>query len=584
MSGAMLLSQHLTELAAATLQETLGLDERPDPLLRAANPQHGDYQLNAAMALGKKLGRKPRDIAEEAAVGLRALDAVASAEVAGPGFINLRLRPSWVGQQLSAALAAENLGIDPVATKETIVVDFSSPNTAKSMHIGHIRSTIIGAAIVELLRAAGHEVIGDNHLGDWGTQFGLLIMGLREWGDDEALERDGVEELERLYTQAAAKKKDDEAFADAARQALAELQGGDPEKRALWERFMAITREAFDAVYDRLGVTFDEWLGESAYQDRLDGVVGLLLEKGLAKEDQGAIGVFFQELEGDIPKKMRKEGYAPFLIRKKDGAFNYATTDVATILYRQERWDADRSVYVVDTRQGQHFEQLFTVAKLMGIDMRLDHVGFGKILGDDGKPLRTRDGGVPKLMPFLDEAEERARVRIEELREEGRLRIEDADLDEAFKTIGIGAVKYADLRQNRMTDYRFEPDKLVELSGNSGPYIQYQYARIRSIFAKGGQNFEGFTAPIALDHEREQELARHLVKSPDVVHTAAETYQPHLICEHLYEVASAFSSFYGDCPVLGSPEEKSRLALCALSARQLEHGLSLLGIGVLEKM
>ena len=579
----MRLSRHLADLAADTLQRTLGLDERPDPLLRGADPKHGDYQLNAAMALGKKLGRKPREIAEEAAVALRQLDAVESADVAGPGFINLRLRPAWVGSVLQRALTDEALGIDPVPDPETIVVDFSSPNTAKEMHIGHIRSTIIGAALVELLRAVGHEVIGDNHLGDWGTQFGLLIVGLRAWGDEEALERDGLAELERLYTEAAAKKKDDEAFADQARAALADLQAGDPESRALWERFMAVTREAFDAVYERLGITFDEWLGESAYQDRLDGVVGLLMEKGIAREDQGAIGVFFQDVEGDVPKKLRKVE-TPFIVRKKDGASNYATTDVATILYRKERWNADRSVYVVDTRQSLHFQQLFAVAGLLAVDMRLDHVGFGKILGASGKPLKTRDGGVPKLMPFLDEAEQRARERIEELREEGRLRIADENLDHAVRTLGIGAVKYADLRQNRLTDYRFEPDKLVELAGNSGPYIQYQYARIRSIFAKGEVAFEGYAAPITLDHDQEKVLARKLASYPDVVHQAAETYQPHLICEHLYEVASAFSSFYSDCPVLGSAEEASRLALCALSARQLEHGLNLLGIGTLDEM
>lgn len=581
----MRLSQHLADLASETLKSALALDERPDPLLRPADPKHGDYQLNAAMALAKKLGKKPRAIAEEAATELAKLEAVASAEVAGPGFINLRLDQGWLAARLSEALADEKLGVDPVAEPETIVVDFSSPNTAKEMHIGHIRSTIIGFAIVQLLREIGHEVIGDNHLGDWGTQFGLLIVGLREWGDEAKLKEDGVAELERIYKLASEKKNEDEAFADQARAALAELQQGDPESRALWERFMAITREAFDEVYARLGVTFDEWLGESAYQDRLEGVVGLLKEKGLAREDQGALGVFFQDLEGPLPKSLKKVK-TPFIVRKKDGAFNYATTDVATILYRKERWDADRAVYVVDTRQSLHFQQLFEVARRLGVEMELTHVGFGKILGVDGKPLKTRDGGVPKLMPLLDQAEAKARERVEEGRESGRLRIEEGDVDEAVRVIGIGAVKYADLMQNRTTDYRFDLDKLTEFKGQAGPYLQYQVARIRSIFRKGGEVVAGFVAPIALEHEREQALARVLARYPDVIHAAAESYQPHLVCDHVYEVATAFSGFYDDCPVLDAEGETraSRLALCALSEHQLTRGLGLLGIGVLDKM
>lgn len=581
----MRLSQHLADLASDTLQSALGLDERPDPLLRPADPKHGDYQLNAAMALAKKLGRKPRDIAEEAAAELATLDAVAAAEVAGPGFINLRLDQGWLAARLTEALSDPKLGVDPVAKADTIVVDFSSPNTAKEMHIGHIRSTIIGFAIVQLLREIGHEVIGDNHLGDWGTQFGLLIVGLRKWGDEAKLKEDGLAELERIYKLASAEKNENEAFADEARAALAELQQGDPESKALWERFMAITREAFDEVYERLGVEFDEWLGESFYENRLEGVVGLLEEKGLAKEDQGAIGVFFQDLEGELPKSLRKVK-TPFIVQKKDGAYNYATTDVATILYRKERWNADRAVYVVDTRQELHFKMLFEVARRLGVEMELVHVGFGKILGTDGKPLRTRDGGVPKLMPLLDQAEQKARERVEEGRESGRLRIEEGDVDEAVRVIGIGAVKYADLMQNRMTDYRFDLDKLIEFKGQAGPYLQYQVARIRSIFRKGGETLEGFSAPIALEHDREKALARVLARYPDVVHAAAESYQPHLVCDHVYEVATAFSGFYDDCPVLDAEADTraSRLALCALSEHQLARGLGLLGIGVLDKM
>ncbi|HJK89324.1 MAG TPA: arginine--tRNA ligase [Polyangiaceae bacterium LLY-WYZ-15_(1-7)] len=592
----MLLERYLDDLAAATMQEALGLEERPRALLRTTqDPKFGDYQINGAMALAKRLKKAPRDLAGPIAEAMAKHEAIAKADVAGPGFVNLTLDAGWLGRQLAAALGDARLGVDAVEAPEKIVVDFSSPNIAKQMHVGHLRSTIIGWSLVQLYRAVGHEVIGDNHLGDWGTQFGLLIVGMREFGDEGALEKDAIAELERVYKLASKKAKEDEAFAESARAELAKLQGGDPENTALWERFVATTRQTLEAIYARLGVRFDEWLGESAYDAMLPGVVETLLEKGIAREDQGAICVFFHDMdpgaiEGAVegyalPKRLRKQKQ-PFIVRKKDGAFLYSTTDIATVLHRKEEMGADRSVYVVGAPQALHFEQLFAVMRLLGVEMGLEHVSFGSVLGEDGKPLKTRDGKTVKLKDLLDEAEQKTREIVEASRAEGKLRIAEEDLDEAVATIGIGAVKWADLMQNRATDYKYDPEKMCSFKGNAGPYVQYQYARVRSLFAEGGLEYEGFEAPIAPEHEAEVGLARVLIRFGDVVHRAAEGSLPNLICDHLYEVASAYSRFYTQCPVLKSEGEtrETRLGLAALAGRQLEKGLELLGIEVLERM
>ncbi len=597
----MRLERTLDALAAAALQEALGLDEAPPALIRKTqDPKFGDFQVNGVMALAKRQKANPRELAAPVAERLAALPAIAKAEVAGPGFVNLTLDPAWLGTRLSEDAGDGRLGVDPVETSETIVVDFSSPNIAKQMHVGHLRSTILGQALVQLLRCIGHRVIGDNHLGDWGTQFGLLIVGLRTFGDEAALEADAIVELERVYKAASARAKEDEAFAAEARAELAKLQQGDPDNRATWERMVATTRETLDTIYARLGTTFDEWLGESAYDAMLPGVVGELEAKGIAREDEGALCVFLNELDpaaidgalpDAIPKKLKKNG-TPFIVRKSDGAFLYSTTDIATILHRRDVFDADRSVYVVGAPQGLHFRQLFATVRLLGVDMALEHVAFGQILdAETGKILRTRGGTTVTLRSLLDEAEERAREKIEEQRAEGRLRIADADMDEAVATIGIGAVKYVDLQQNRLTDYRFDFDKMVSFSGNAGPYLQYQYARIRSIFRKGEVDWETPAGAIVPEEPSELTLAKTLLRFGDVVHEAAETYQPHLLCGHLYDVAQAFSRFYTACPVLDAAgldaegaTRTSRLALTQLSGRQLEEGLALLGIGVLARM
>ncbi|MEO0324340.1 MAG: arginine--tRNA ligase [Myxococcota bacterium] len=592
----MRLERTLAALAADALREALDLPETPPALLRKTqDAKFGDFQVNGVMALAKRQKANPRELAGPVAERLASLPAIAKAEVAGPGFVNLTLDPAWVGERLSDDATDGRLGVGPVETPETIVVDFSSPNIAKQMHVGHLRSTILGQALVQLLRRIGHRVIGDNHLGDWGTQFGLLIVGLRAFGDEVALEADAIGELERVYKAASARAKEDEAFAAEARAELAKLQQGDASNRATWERMVATTRETLDTIYARLGTTFDEWLGESAYDAMLPAVVAQLEARGIAREDEGALCVFLHELDpaaiegalpDAIPKKLKKNK-TPFIVRKKDGAFLYSTTDIATILHRRDVFEADRSVYVVGAPQGLHFQQLFATARLLGVDMTLAHVAFGQVLdAETGKILRTRGGTTVTLRSLLDEAELRAREKIEEQRQQGRLRIADEDMDEAVRTIGIGAVKYVDLQQNRLTDYRFDSDKMVSFSGNAGPYLQYQYARIRSIFRKGEVDWEAAPGAIAPEEPSELALAKTLLRFADVVHEAAESYQPHLLCAHLYDVAQAFSRFYTECPVLDArgATRASRLALTQLSGRQLEEGLGLLGIGVLDRM
>ncbi|NOY92047.1 MAG: arginine--tRNA ligase [Deltaproteobacteria bacterium] len=582
----MKLEAMLDEVGRRALREALDLTEDAPALLRPTqDARFGDYQLNAAMALAKKLKRPPRELAGALAERLQGEPAIASAEVAGPGFVNLTLDDTWLAARLGEDLRDHDAdGVPPVAKPETIVVDFSSPNIAKQMHVGHLRSTILGDAVVRLLRQVGHHVIGDNHLGDWGTQFGLLIVGMREWGDEAKLESEPVDELERVYKLARARAKEDEDFAESARAELAKLQTGDAANLALWERFVAATRHTLDAIYARLGVTFDEWLGESAYHELLPGVVKTLEERGLAREDQGALCVFWGEL-ADAPPKLKKQK-EPFIVRKRDGAFLYSTTDIATILVRRDRFEADRSIYVVGSPQALHFQQLFALAKMLDVDMRLEHVGFGAILGDDGKVLRTRDGKAVRLSDLLDEAEERSLKRIEEARAEGVLRIPEEDVAAAAHAIGIGAVKYADLSQNRLSDYRFDWDRMISFKGNAGPYLQYNYARVRSIFRKAELDMQRFEAELRLDEALERVLARRLARFGDVVHRAAEQAEPHLVAEHLYELARGYSAFYKEHTILGAEgaTRASRLALTALTGRQLKRGLGLLGVDVIERM
>lgn len=575
----MRVEQLLTELVESTMERALG--EHAAALLKPTQDEkHGDYQINGVLPLAKAKQAPPRTLAEPVAAALRDDPRFSRVEVAGPGFINLTLSPGWIGEELARVGRGEAPAVSAVATPERVVIDFSSPNIAKQMHVGHLRSTILGAALRELASSVGHRPYGVNHLGDWGTQFGLLIVGMRELGSQEALARSPIDELERVYKLASARAKEDEAFAEAARAELAKLQSNDPENRAQWEMFVKATRASLDAVYATLGVSFDSWMGESAYHDALPGVVRLLEDKGIARESEGALGVFFAELEA-APEALRKVK-EPFLIRKKDGAFLYATTDIAAVLHRAGELAADRILYVVDHRQGLHFRQLFAVAAMLGVKAKLDHVGFGAILGNDNKPLKTRDGTAITLTGLLDEATQRAEARI---REEG-LDIPEAEIAEVARVVGIGAVKYADLRQNRSSDYVFDWDKMISFKGNAGPYLQYAYARIQSIFRKGEIEKGKLSGAIALSAPEELRLGRRLLAFDDVVHGAEAAALPHLVCDHLFAVARDFSSFYEACPVLKSDgaTRESRLMLCKLAGAQLKDGLAMLGIGTVERM
>jgi arginyl-tRNA synthetase len=586
----MLVERYLESLGSDAIGRALGLrGPRPAIVRPTVDPRFGDFQINGAMPLGKELKRSPRELAERIAEALSGIDAIEKTEVAGPGFVNIHLAPSWIASKLTEALRdAARDGVPLVEEPLRIVVDFSSPNIAKQMHVGHLRSTIIGDAIARILSFLGHGVVRDNHLGDWGTQFGLLIVGMRTWGSESALQSDPIAELERVYKLASERSERDEAFGEQARVELAKLQSGDEENRRLWEHFVEVSRHALDAVYAELDVSFDVCLGESAYHDALPSVVEELLARGIAREDDGAVCIFWDEIEG-APASLRKQK-TPFIVRKKDGAFLYSTTDIATVEYRRNHFHADRALYVVDNRQALHFQQLFALIHLLRVDIELEHVGFGTVLGPDGKPLRTRDasGHVITLMSLLQESKQRARQRIEEGIQEGRLRVRPEEMDEVSRVVGIGAVKYADLRQNRLSDYEFDWDKMISFNGNAGPYLQYAYARCASIFAKGGIDMDAAaaSATISLGTPAEAALGKHLLRFADVVHQAGATNQPHLICEHVYELARAFNSFYSECPVLDAEGliRESRLGLTASTARQIRRGLGLIGIGVVDRM
>jgi arginyl-tRNA synthetase len=568
-----------------------------------ADAKFGDYSGTMAMGLAKRAGRKPRDVAAEIAARLAAAPGYAAifeppGDPVGPGFINVRVRDEALAAAVAAAVADDRLGVAPVARPETIVVDFSSPNVAKPMHVGHIRSTVIGDALARILRFRGHHVITDNHLGDWGTQFGMILWGWKHCRDDAAFAADPTAELGRLYrlVRKVADAKPEELaadpaaaalaarFPDAGREVLAEtakLHEGDPENRALWERFMPVCRAEIDRLYARLHVTFDHWLGESFFQPFLAATVNDLVAQGLARESRGAIGVF---LGGDDAP--------PLLIRKADGAFLYATTDLATIRWRLEHWKPDRILYVVDHRQSGHFEQVFATARrwgLAGIDgVSLVHVGFGTVLGEDGRPFKTRAGDTVGLEALLDEGVERA-AAIVGAGDEGRAGMSDADRRHVAETVGIGAIKYADLCQNRTTDYVFSFDKMLELKGNTAAYMQYAAARVEGIFAKGGVDRAALRRGcdgVLVSAPQERALALEILRFSEALEDVEADYRPNLLTAWLYDLAGCYSTFYDSLPVLKAegPERASRLALCDLTGRILRKGLDLLGIGAVERM
>lgn len=541
------------------------------------DPKFGDYQSNALMGLAKARRMNPRQLATEVSARLDLSEWCAKVEIAGAGFLNFHLHPSALLATLRAAAAGQHLFFTPATDPRSVVIDFSSPNVAKPMHVGHIRSTILGECLSRLFRLLGHRVVTDNHIGDWGTQFGKLLVGWKNHLDREALTADPIGEMERLYKLINAASEADPAVLESARQELVKLQAGDAENLAIWKEMIALSQHQFDTIYGRLGVKFDQTLGESFYNPRLKGVVNDLVSKGIARESEGAQVVFFD----DIPALKDH----PAIIQKSDGAANYATTDLATLAHRLETWNPAEIVYVTDGRQQLHFQQIFATFQRWHPEarMRLSHVWFGSILGDDGKPFKTRSGETVKLADLLDEAEERALKAVTEKNPE----LDEARRKEIARVVGLGAVKYADLLPNRQSDYVFSWDKMLALNGNTAPYLQYAYARIRSIFRKGGSE-EGALKPdiSGLNAPEEMALAKHLLNFGIVLETAAEDYRPNFLCNYLYELAGHFTRFYENCPVLKAEGETraSRLALCDLTARVLRQGLEILGIETLEQM
>lgn len=558
-----------------------GADLQSVQIRPCPDPRFGDYQAVALMSLARIRRVNPRQLAAEVLAHLDVHDLCETVEVAGPGFVNFRLRPQVVAQALAEAADQSLPFVAPSVAPRTIVIDFSSPNVAKPMHVGHIRSTILGDCLARVLRRLGHRVITDNHLGDWGTQFGMLLLGWKRFLNPEALARDPIGEMERLYRQVHAACQEDPAMMEAARRELVALQSGDPENLAIWREMTARSRAEFDHLYQRLGIQFDYTLGESFYHPRLQALVDDLMRSGLARESEGAKVIFFD----DIPELKD----TPLIVQKSDGAFNYATTDLATLAYRMETWHPDEILYVTDARQQLHFRQVFAAFRKWRPEtarVKLVHVWFGTILGEDGKPFKTRSGDTIKLADLLDEAEERALEVVTSKQPD----LPELERRRIARVVGLGAVKYADLLSNRQSDYVFSWDRMLSLTGNTAPYLQYAYARIASIFRKGGLTPDSVRLAVSrgltLQTPEELALGRHLLDFGLVLETVAEDYRPNYLCNYLFELAGRFTRFYESCPVLKAPEPERthRLYLCDVTARVLRSGLDALGVEVLEQM
>ena len=625
------------EREAAAAFAAAGIADSPVVLQPTKNAEHGDFQINGVMGAAKKAKQNPRELAQKVAEALAGNAVIESAEVAGPGFINLRLRPEFLAQNIQTALNDARFGIAKTDKSQTVVIDYSSPNLAKEMHVGHLRSSIIGDSISRVLEFMGNTVIRQNHVGDWGTQFGMLVAYLVEQQKDNAAFE--LADLEQFYRAAKVRFDEDPAFADTAREYVVKLQGGDETVLALWKQFVDISLSHAQAVYDTLGLKLrpEDVAGESKYNDDLQPMVDDLVQKGLAVEDDGAKVVFLDEFKN-------KEGEpAAFIVQKQGGGFLYASTDLACLRYRIGRLKADRLLYVVDHRQAMHFEQLFTTSRKAGYlpeNVKAEFIGFGTMMGKDGKPFKTRSGDTVKLVDLLDEAIKKAAIVIKEkshlaqLLEKiqnafhvdvqlGDLKIKlntdeliitlndnysaaiplskqftikdannvaeykDVAFDNIFensKKIGIGAVKYADLSKNRTSDYVFDWDAMLSFEGNTAPYLQYAYTRVQSVFRKAGE--WDATAPTVLTEPLEKQLAAELLKFEDVLQSVADTAYPHYLAAYLYQIATLFSRFYEACPILKSEgaTRNSRLQLAKLTGDTLKQGLELLGIDVLNVM
>lgn len=547
------------------------------------NAKFGDYQANGAMAAAKAMKSNPRELATQICDVLELSKEASKIEIAGPGFINIHLSPEWLAEQLFSAAQSPRMGVAERKPARHVVLDYSSPNLAKEMHVGHLRSTIIGDAAARTLSFVGDEVIRQNHVGDWGTQFGMLIAELEDQLDRGDSAELALKDLEQFY-QAAKKRFDaDSTFADRARDYVVRLQSGDESVLMLWQQFRRVSLSHSEEIYALLNVTLSDSdvRGESAYNDDLPVLVDELKTNGLAVEDEGAIVVFLDELAD-------KEGNpSPVIIQKKDGGYLYATTDLAALRYRSGTLKADCVEVFTDDRQALHLKQVYIIARKAGFvheDIQLEHRAFGKMLGKDGKPFKTRTGGTVKLAELLHEAVERAEAVVKE-KNPG---LSETEVQEVSRKVGIGAVKYADLSKTRTNDYVFDWDAMLSFEGNTGPYLQYAYTRIASIFRKADVDMSTFSAPIALNVDNENALALKLMRFSEIIEQVAEDAFPHILCNYLYELASLFMSFYEACPILKDGVEEniklSRLQVSKATADTLHLGLSLLGIETMEKM
>ncbi|MCP8349557.1 arginine--tRNA ligase [Pseudomonas sp. FBF18] len=544
----------------------------------ARDKTHGDFASNIAMMLAKPAGLKPRDLAEKLIAALPADPQVSKVEIAGPGFLNFFQNTQALASRLDAALADARLGVHKAGATQKVVIDMSAPNLAKEMHVGHLRSTIIGDAVARVLEFLGDDVVRQNHVGDWGTQFGMLMAYLEE----NPITSEELSDLENFYR--AAKKRFDESseFADRARGLVVKLQAGDPECLKLWTRFKDISLSHCQKTYELLNVklTMADVMGESAYNDDLTNVVEDLKAKGMLVESNGAQCVFLDEFKNAEGEPL------PVIIVKADGGYLYATTDLAAVRYRSGVLKADRALYFVDQRQALHFQQVFAVARKAGFvthPMDMEHMGFGTMNGADGRPFKTRDGGTVKLIDLLNEAKERAYALVKEKNPQ----LPEEELRAIAKVVGIGAVKYADLSKHRTSDYSFNFELMLNFEGNTAPYLLYAYTRVAGVFRKLGKGFDQVEGEIRLQAPQEQDLAARLAQFGEILNNVAEKGTPHVLCSYLYDVAGLFSSFYENCPILAAetPEQQqSRLRLAALTGRTLKQGLELLGLETLERM
>lgn len=574
--------RQLIQQALANLTTAGVLPDGLSPAIQVENSKdksHGDFASNIAMMLAKPAGMKPRDLAEQLIAALPADAAISKVEIAGPGFLNFYQDNQALAQRLEVALADAALNVRKVGPAQRVVVDLSAPNLAKEMHVGHLRSTIIGDGVARVLEFLGDEVIRQNHVGDWGTQFGMLLAYMQE---NPAAADSELSDLENFYR--AAKKRFDESpvFAERARELVVQLQAGDAECLRLWTRFNDISLSHCQALYDRLGVKLSmaDVKGESAYNDDLANVVADLKAKGLLSESDGAQCVFMDEF------KNAEGNPLPLIVQKAGGGYLYATTDLAATRYRANVLKADRALYFVDQRQALHFQMVFSAARLAGFvpaSMQLEHMGFGTMNGADGRPFKTRDGGTVKLVDLINEAEERAYSLVKSKNPE----LDEAELRQIANAVGVSAVKYADLSKHRASDYSFNFELMLSFEGNTAPYLLYAYTRVASVFRKLGKDFSEVDGQIRLDAPQEIDLATKLAQFGEVLNNVADKGTPHILCAYLYDLAGLFSSFYEHCPILSADDQatqQSRLRLAALSGRTLKQGLELLGLRTLERM